>query len=317
MPCSFELDPAKTFPGTTLFTKGGARCIRPTAVYLPAGHAAGSVKLNVLLWVHGWYVQDLKSLLKADRSKLRETVRDSGKDVVLVAPFLGHKWRDKDKVVHGHLDTRDLAGAKGGERYLDEGLDGLARHLDADQPPALEVASLVLACHSGGGAGMHNLRGTLGRHRAGLKACWGLDCLYGADASPDNATFWHDTLLSKDAVPLAFHYGPSTLPQSVKLDLMARGRADARGNEAQPPTHMPLQALQVVIGQPVPGGVDALMFPAAQPAKRAPRAAKPVAGAFVAQAATNLAAKVKFDKDIHCMIARDALLERLKGSSFL
>ena len=34
MPCEFEEDIFKTFPGLTLFSKGNT-CLKPTAVYLP------------------------------------------------------------------------------------------------------------------------------------------------------------------------------------------------------------------------------------------------------------------------------------------
>lgn len=324
MTCDLEVHPSKTFPGTTLFSKRGARCIKATAVYLSAAPAADTRKLNIVLWVHGWAVTDHQYLLLGDASQLREQVRQSNKDVVLVAPFLGHKYRDKDRVVHGSLDVAAMAGAKWGEGYLDEVLAALALHLNPKQPPALQIGSLVLACHSGGGEGMRYLYGTLGKYRSNLKECWGFDCLYGANASPDDATFWHNTMLSKDALPLYFYYGPSTLPQSVKLDLMARGMADARGNRADPPTHTPMQALQVAIGQPLVGGVDALMFPtapAAPPPRKPPRkppakSPKPVDGQYVERAATNLKASAKFG-DIHYKIARDFFRARLDAAGFL
>lgn len=47
-----------------------------------------------------------------------------------------------------------------------------------------------------------------------------------------------------------------------------------------------------------------------------PKPSKPIPGDHVARAARNLAAKVKFDQRIHHMMARDALLERLKAASF-
>ena len=92
MPCELEEDDIGTFPGVTLFTKRDAHCIKPTAVYFPPKHAASSKKLDVVLWLHGFYVKDHKFLFRGDPARIREQVRDSGKDVVLIAPFLGFEY---------------------------------------------------------------------------------------------------------------------------------------------------------------------------------------------------------------------------------
>ena len=41
---------------------------------------------------------------------------------------------------------------------------------------------------------MRNLVGSLGKYQSNLRACWGFDCLYGANAKPDDATFWYQWL---------------------------------------------------------------------------------------------------------------------------
>ena len=59
---------------------------------------------------------------------------------------------------------------KWGERYLEEILGALARLLallsDRRAIPQLQIGKLIIACHSGGGNGMRNLVGSLGKYQA-------------------------------------------------------------------------------------------------------------------------------------------------------
>lgn len=310
MACKLEEEDPKTYPGKTLYSAASSGCMKRTAVYIPAGPAQTDLALNVVLWLHGWYVQNHKFLLQGDRSKLRDQVRDSKRPVVLIAPFLGHT-NPYLKTPVREYSVAALAASNWGQDYLDDVLLALAKERDPTSPPKLEIKNLVLACHSGGGEGMRSLYGNLGRHRSKLRECWGLDCLYGAKASPDDATFWHDTMLKSDAVPLYFVYGGSTLPQSVKLDLMAQGLATKFGNRALPNTHPPMADLHVDIGQSIAVRADRLMFPEAGKAEAQQRAIASKKGVFVDQAVANLQAAISFDKDIHYIIARDAFRARL------
>lgn len=316
MACQLELDTIKTFPGQTLFSSAKSNCLKPTSVYVSAKHADTDNALDVVLFLHGFYVKNLKFLFHSDPTRLREQVRDSGKDVVLIAPFLGYEYADGDTFA-GDYSVKGLAETDFGERYLDEVLAAMAAFRNPTSPPDLTVRSLTIAGHSGGGAGIRNLYGNLGKYRAQLKECWGLDCLYGMKASPDDATFWHDAMLKSDAVPLYFFYGPSTIRQSVKLDLMGRGLANSLGDMADPPTHMPIANLHVEIGQAVVGDIDKLMFPTPFKPKPVPKGAKPARGEYAATAASNLRSKVRFNDDIHYIIARDFLLARLKAATYL
>jgi hypothetical protein len=322
MPCELEEDDIVTFPGVTLFTKRGARCIKPTAVYFPPKHLATSKTLDVVIWLHGFFVKEYKFLFRGDLAKIREQVRDSGKDVVLIAPFLGYEYSVGDSVA-GDYSVADLATPKWGERYLDEILAAISQFQNPDvkPPPPLQFGKLVIACHSGGGNGMRNLVGSLGKYQSNLTACWGFDCLYGARLHPDDATFWYNWL-SRTNATLDIIYGPSTLPQSVKLHLMGRGLATAEGNRAEP-SRPAVNNLSVSIGhygafpafgQMVkvndldPAYVDGLMMPA-KPAG-APKGKKP-AGEFVQGAIKNMRDAIAFPGDIHYVIARDGFLSRL------
>jgi hypothetical protein len=329
MPCDLEQKDVAV-AGTTLFSKDGSNCMKKTAVYFSPKHADDNYALNIVLWLHGFYVKDRKFLFRDDPAQLRQQVISSSKDVTLIAPFLGYEYVE-DKVYKGDYSTKDLGDPSWGERYLNEVLAGIARFRSPTTatPPSMTIKSLAIACHSGGGKGMRSLVGTLGQHKAKLKECWGFDCLYGTKA-PDDATFWYERALTPDACPLYIVYGADTLPQSVKLDLWGRGIITREGNKADPPGPV-VKDLHIAIGPNktddvskfVSPNVDDLMSrlpagrkPPAPPAKgKAPP--KPPDGEFLKQAIANLSANYAFPKDIHYITARMGLLSRLRGATFL
>ena len=171
---------------------------------------------------------------------------------------------------------------------------------------------------------MRNLVGTLGKHQSSLKACWGFDCLYGARAQPDDAMFWYQWA-GQNSCELEIIYGPSTLPQSVKLDLMGRGLATTEGNKT--PVQRPaLKNLNVSLGhydsfpafgQMVrvndldPAFVDRFMIPQVADDAALKRRPRPQQGEFLRQAITNVRDAFPFPKDIHYMIARGGFFSRL------
>ena len=335
MPCTLKAYPIQTIPGLTLFSEPDNACLKPTAVYLPPKYMETKKKvLNVVLWLHGFYVKNHKFLFFNDAARVREQVLRSGKDVVLVAPFLGDEEVDKEGNFYGDYSVKDLGGGKWGERYLDGVLEALAKSQKPPFPPAFDVKNLVIACHSGGGAGMRKLVGTLGKYRSKLQECWGFDCLYGAKAEPDDATFWYQFVSGKEGRPLYVVYGRSTAPQSVKLYLMGKGKANARGNRLDPPGP-PSKNLHVTIGHyltvPYMGQnvsvnitddeIDKLISQPPATAKQPPKAAKPQDGDFVKQAVSNLRGNHIFMDEIkgfelHYYIAREFFLLRLRNSTF-
>ncbi len=72
MPCELQEDRVKTFSGLTLFTKPGSPCLCRTAVYLPPTHAWTNTALNVVLWLHGFYVSSEQYLFHSDATQIRE-----------------------------------------------------------------------------------------------------------------------------------------------------------------------------------------------------------------------------------------------------
>jgi len=336
--CELEQKDIGTFPGVTLFTKRQAPGMRPTAVYLPPKHLTTTTKFDVVLWLHGFYVRDHEYLFRNDPARLREQVRDSGRDVVLIAPFLGYEYAVGDSFA-GNYSVKDLASAKWGERYLDQILGALAKwlapalgtgpgfgtKLGSESVPQLRIGKLIIACHSGGGNGMRNLVGSLGKYQPNLSACWGFDCLYGAMAHPDDAIFWYQWLSAQSTCALEIVYGPSTLSQSVKLDLLGRGLATPDGDRAPSPRPA-LKNLNVSVGhydafpafgQMVrvndldPAYVDRFMIP--QVADQAPLGHKPAShhGEFLKTAISNVRDAFPFPKDIHYMVARGGFYGRL------
>lgn len=197
-------------PGITLRSKQGAG-MPETGVYLPPAHQPKSLELNVVLWLHGFFVQDVENLFRPRKDRdprIRQSVHASGADVVLIAPHLG--WVHDDYSNQKNFGAGALGRGTGCEDYLLGVLAGLGRYLkarfgnqgphgkvDVDRdmranpnwlrdgvpPHRLDITRLYLACHSGGGYGaMIPLVKALGRFQAPvLKECWGFDCLYPAD----------------------------------------------------------------------------------------------------------------------------------------
>ncbi|MET4219381.1 hypothetical protein ACVWWG_006221 [Bradyrhizobium sp. LB7.2] len=111
--CELEQKDATSFPGVTLFTKRLAPGMKPTAVYLPPKHVTTATKLDIVIWLHGFYVKDHEFLFHNNPARLREQVRGSGKDVVLVAPFLGYEYAVGDTFA-GNYSVKDLATSNWG-----------------------------------------------------------------------------------------------------------------------------------------------------------------------------------------------------------
>jgi hypothetical protein len=237
MACKLVPDPKDTFPGTTRYSPaGGSSCLKQTSVYRPPNFAKTNM-LNVVVWLHGFYVNGERFLFQLDDVMVRQRVLSSGRDVVLIAPYLGHGYFDENDKVAGDFDTSDLGTPKWGENYLKEVLKGIANDIDPKSPPDLDIKNLILACHSGGGSGMRGMVDTLGKFLPVLRECWGFDCLYGTGNPKkgiiDDANFWFNH--SSSARPLFIFFGPTTMPQSVKLLLMSKGLADGKGNRISPP----------------------------------------------------------------------------------
>ena len=316
MPCELEEQDVGIFPGRTLFTKRATPCMKPTAIYLPPKRAGSDNSVDVVIWLHGFYVPDHVLLFRGDPARIREQVRDSGKDVAVIAPWLGHEYSVGGKFV-GNYNVKDLASPKWGERYLNQILAAIS-------DPPLEIGNLFLACHSGGGNAMRNLVGTLGKYELNLTACWGFDCLYGANATPDDANFWYQWCSESQDRALEIMYGPSTLPQSVKLDLLARGLATPDGDEVEVQLGA-LTNLRVTIGhtdvfgafgQMVrvpdldPDFVKKFMTPTRpNPTGRMPKPR--LRGEYLQQAIANVRKTIAFPDDIHYMIARGGFFSQL------
>jgi hypothetical protein len=271
-----EFEPSSSFVGQTFYSDDllGAWA-KPTGIYIPPGVNLDHGVVDVLIWLHGWYVTDVEKLLTKDRAAVRQQVLASGKRVVLVAPWLGEGGKG-DKSTY---NTKDIAG-HWGERYLDQVLGALSVMRDprtdqppwkrtspsnvglsraSDYPPGLRLRRLAIACHSAGGVPMRKLVDTLGRYKANLRECWGFGCLYKTSADPDDdATFWYNWVTGKNGRPLYISYGTSTVPQSVKLYLMGQGLVDRTGGRRVPegPEVMPLT---VSLGVSTPKYIDDLM----------------------------------------------------------
>jgi hypothetical protein len=191
----------------TLFSTRDSACIKPTSVYLPnASYPSGSgSQMTAILWLHGLHLDaDFHSLFNKEATRLREAVDDAGKDLILIAPYLGND--------NGY-DEGELAQAGGSERYLNQVLKGLAawwkqthgRGDDDDSDGTnFKIETLIIGCHSRGGAAMRKITEGLGRYRKKLVQCWGFDCTYGTGQT------WSDWARGMGDVDLYFYFGKGT-----------------------------------------------------------------------------------------------------------
>jgi hypothetical protein len=104
--------------------------MKPTGVYLAPKHVSTKNAVDLVLWLHGWYVKDHKQLFHSDEAHLRDQVLNSGKDAVLIAPFLGQKSKREDT----DYDLTDLKGAKWG---VGKGRSSTPHRLRPEHPPAI------------------------------------------------------------------------------------------------------------------------------------------------------------------------------------
>jgi hypothetical protein len=223
--------------GITLRSKKAPGTLE-TGIYLPPAHQSSTLGLNVVLWLHGFYVSDIKNLFNPKpklEPLIRQSVLASGKDVVLIAPHMGYGDSDHP------LKPGELVNGTGGQSYLVDVLTGLGRYLKArfgaagphgtvdidkhmrtnpnwlrEDPPLhrLDIQNLFVACHSGGGYGaMIPLVKTLGRFGAPiLKACWGFDCMY------IDLSLWESFCQGQQNIDHYYYHGDGTKgPDSQKL----------------------------------------------------------------------------------------------------
>jgi hypothetical protein len=167
----------------------------PTAVYLPKGKNDGASVVDVVVWFHGHLVSSARDLVRPAVASydmnLRESVRDSKKDVIFVAPWVG--------LTHG-MDLGLLGKDKGCQVYLDMVLAGLAPFQKSHSTSAtdsLSLGNLIFACHSAGGVMMKTAVEHLGPYYEKLKECWGFDCFYDTGypawsrKHPKPAKYWY------------------------------------------------------------------------------------------------------------------------------
>ena len=92
MACKLEKEGPSAIEGTTLFSTSNCNR-RPIGVYLPKVHNFEKSARDIVIWLHGYFIAGQKELLPEDNLKsspeqkieLRKQIKDSGKDVVLVA----------------------------------------------------------------------------------------------------------------------------------------------------------------------------------------------------------------------------------------
>jgi peptidoglycan hydrolase-like protein with peptidoglycan-binding domain len=148
-----------------------------TAIYLPPG-LRRTPRVDLIVYLHGFernrqgeiicgQARTIDEYLRGRHFPLREILRDSGKNAILVAPKLG---------THSEPGTLVRPGAF--TAFVDKVLQALATCGAWSKPPGL--GRLVLAAHSGGGAPLGRITTINGELLEPLKEVWMFDALYGA-----------------------------------------------------------------------------------------------------------------------------------------
>jgi hypothetical protein len=209
--CKFVVDDKATVQGTTLFAEGKHACIKETGVYFPPNHQDKSDELNVILWIHGYYVTSVKNIFSPSsdyENTLRQSVLAAQKDVALIAPWLGYK-----DLKRGSIGLGALGEGKGCQLYLEAVLTALGDLLGIKN---LRLGTLIIAGHSAGGLMMRDAVKTLGGLQPSLKECWGFDCIYGP------ASTWSEWIrTNKTKVKLYFYIANGSNSISA-VDLIKR-----------------------------------------------------------------------------------------------
>ena len=293
---------------------------KPTGIFRPAITDTGFV--DMLLYLHGHLVPSIDQLFNLDGVAVRRQVLVSGKNVVLAAPWLGLGGSGTT------YKTSDLTGVWG-ELFINDVLNALVPpaipkpdlHGSGALIPRLHLRNLVIACHSGGGAGMRNLVGALGRYKLNLKACWGFDCLYGVN--DEDANFWYGWA-RKSACPLYISYGSSTIHESVKLYLMKEGLATGKGARSNPEGPI-VDSIDVEIGIPTGKYIDDVMGLDKLLLSTTPKPgqAQSLSSDFLDRVIENVRRNAGWPDTkaaswaMHYRIARDGLLNQLKAATYL
>jgi hypothetical protein len=232
-------DPVKNPPGLTLCEKiplgSEAPALPLTGIFVPVGYQL-QPQVDLIIYLHGHKIPSgvstsatIVDFWTRPEYRLREGLNESAKNAILAAPTLGVKS------TAGKLTDEKF----GLDWYVDQVLKVLldrGPYKGATQPPA--VGSIVLACHSGGGAVMRQLALMKHRNSANIREFWGFDCLY----NPADPKLWRAAMVGRNA-QLFVYYLNSTA--RISQDLGGKGkppniqveRSSARGHGLVPIAH--------------------------------------------------------------------------------
>jgi len=90
MTCELDTETNDYFSGTSLYSKPYGHCLKETSVYPPPNHDnSRSSLLNVVVWLHGFYVPNNRYQFKNDFVNVLQRVMTSYRDIVLIVPLSG------------------------------------------------------------------------------------------------------------------------------------------------------------------------------------------------------------------------------------
>lgn len=191
-----------------------------TAIYIPP-HFSPATKTDLILYLHGHltdtpglnkqngkkYSPSIKNYLEYSAKpyfKFRDIVKDSGKNIVFVAPTLGPKSQ------YGNLATNfdDFM-----VQVISEINAYITKQLSFKEP--IILGKLIIAAHSGGGAAMLEVaRQSKSKYAQLIKEFWGFDSWY------NSKNAWNEIAGNTSAKVFAYWSDSVQLPKAIKNRVM-------------------------------------------------------------------------------------------------
>ncbi len=216
-------------PGATLYVKIDLKIdnrVKQSAIFIPVGFSKDP-DVDLVLFLHGFQQNDdtaISKYLQEDYGRLREGLNASGRNIILVAPTLGPQ-----------SEAGVLTKAGGLDDFVARSLSAIRTHGGSGWPDTLSLRSLVIACHSGGGARAREIANQKNDALNSLREHWGFDSLN----SRNDVPFWQPWAPAHPQGRLLLFYLDNGTPVASRCkELGALGLSNLIAKVSNAPDHM-------------------------------------------------------------------------------
>jgi D-alanyl-D-alanine carboxypeptidase len=188
-----------------------------TAIFAPS-HFNPAVSTDLIVYLHGHKTlhpdtgASIKAYLNYTRQpyfKLRETIKESGKNVLLIAPTLGPRSQYASLV--SEFDA-----------YMDKVTAAINEYIVKQKnAKAFKPGRLIIAAHSGGGSAMLAIANSGSKYAANIAEYWGFDSLYQGGGT--EAKSWIANAI-KNKLTKFYFYSNDTKARANEIQITARAK---------------------------------------------------------------------------------------------